>query len=162
MLEPSVIEPPSEKLVPGGPELVNTTEPGLSTTSISVSVGSLWLVSVTLGAVIFTVRLLLPLTLYLATCVAPVQVRLALAQLKTPGASDRHRRAGPGARRERDRAKVEILKPGQDQRLHHIRVDLRYLRGRVCRPRAGQSADQNGDEPRSAALRRTHLIPLSI
>src|SRR5439155_23515445 len=49
-----------------------------------VWVESLRLTRVTLGAVILTVWLLVPLTLYCATCVAPVHVRLALAQLKAP------------------------------------------------------------------------------
>src|SRR5207248_1076577 len=78
------MDPPSEKFVPGGPELVSRTEPGLSTTSVSVCVESLWFTNVTFGAVIVTTDLLVPLTLYVATCVAPVHVRFALAQLKTP------------------------------------------------------------------------------
>jgi len=42
VVELRLIEPPSEKFVPGGPELVSKTEPGLSTTMVSVFVGSPW------------------------------------------------------------------------------------------------------------------------
>src|SRR6476646_11312211 len=60
------------------------TLPGLSTTRVSDLVGSFWLTSVTLGALIRTTWLLVPVTLYFATWVAPVQVMLALVQLNTP------------------------------------------------------------------------------
>ena len=53
--------------------------------------------------------------------------------------------------RERDRAEVEILKPGQDQRLDDIRVDLRYLRGRVCRPAQDKAQISNAAPVCSAA-----------
>src|SRR5207245_5998474 len=69
------------KFVPGGPELVSTTVAGASTTRINVCVASLWFTNVTFGAVICTVWLLEPSTLYCATSVAPVQVILALVQL---------------------------------------------------------------------------------
>ena len=47
-------------------------------------VASLWLTMVTLGELMKTVRLLVPLTLYIAAWVTPVHVRFGLVQLNTP------------------------------------------------------------------------------
>src|SRR6185369_1399636 len=50
----------------------------------SVETRSFWLVRVTLGALIVTSWLFVPVILYCAVCVAPEQVVFELAQLNTP------------------------------------------------------------------------------
>src|SRR5215210_5095871 len=78
------MDPPSANVIPGSPDEVSVTWPGLSTARISVFVGSPRLVRVTLGALIVTTCLLVPVTLYLATWLAPLHTRLVVAQLNAP------------------------------------------------------------------------------
>lgn len=82
--EVRTMDPPSENVVPGFPELVKVTVLGLSTVNSNVLVGSAWFTSVTLGALIRTTSLLEPVTVYCATLVLPEQVTLTLAHVNTP------------------------------------------------------------------------------
>src|SRR5690349_5517591 len=78
-----VIDPPSANSTPVLPEFVSATVPGLSTVIRTVEL-SLALVRLKFGAVMVTVWLLVPVTLYFATWVAPLHTTLVLPQLNVP------------------------------------------------------------------------------
>ena len=63
VVELSVIEPPTSHVLPGSPDEVSVMLDGVSATRVSFCVGSVWLVSVTLGMLIVTTCLFVPVTL---------------------------------------------------------------------------------------------------